>query len=296
LAESFTLIPKPDLAALGICYSDFKTSELLRNKAGHIVCRVKTRRGWHVLKWFDTPDALEPRIYTLLETWGIPTLPVHARTDRALLLEDLEHSRAWRTAGEADMSRAETGVAVAEWYRSLHRAGSEALKHPELLPAGLHAWVEELSGETLRLAGSRLGLSGKPAWETALHSLEALKARARLCPQTFNYEDFAQENLALSRGKGPLRAVIFDYDCFTLGAAYSDWRNVTSSLEGAARDAFAEAYGLVSEAERRLDTPLAALFGLLMASRRANVPAWARPLLEDVENGALECSIQIALD
>jgi hypothetical protein len=129
-----------------------------------------------------------------------------------------------------------------------------------------------------------------------LQSIEALKARARVCPQTFNYEDFAGENLALSHDREPLRAIVFDYDCFTLGAAYSDWRNVTSSLKGAAQEAFAEAYGPVSETERRLDVPLSALHGLLEASRRENVPAWARPLLEDVESGELERSIRNALD
>ena len=296
MAENFDLLPNPHLAALGLHSSDILTSELLRRKAGHVVCRIKTRRGWHVLKWFDTPDALEPKVYTLLAHWGIPTLPIHARTDRSLLLEDLEHSRVWRAAEEADMSRAETGFAVAEWYRSLHRAGREALKNPETLPSGLHAWVDDLTGETLAGAGSRLRLTGKPAWETVLQSIEALKIRAQACPQTFNYEDFAQENLALSRGKKSLQAVVFDYDCFTLGAAYSDWRNATYSLEGSARESFAEAYGPVSETEHRLDMPLSALFGLLVASRRANVPGWAHPLLEDVENGELERSIQSALD
>jgi len=81
---------------------------------------------------------LEPKIYTLLEQWRIQTLPIHARSDRSLLLEDLEHSQ----AGEADLGRAETGFAVAGWYRSLHEAGREALKHPETLPPGQHAWVD----------------------------------------------------------------------------------------------------------------------------------------------------------
>ena len=296
MAENFDLLPSSHLAALGLRSSELLTSELLRRKAGHIVCRIQTRHGWHVLKWFESPDALEPKVYILLEGWGIPTLPVHARSDRSLLLEDLEQSRLWRKAVESDMSRAQTGLALAKWYRSLHQAGLEALRHPETLPSGLHAWVDELTEESLAVAGSRLGLTGKPAWAMALKGIEALKGRARICPQTFNYEDFARENLALSRGKGPLQAVVFDYDCFTLGAAYSDWRNVTSSLEGAAREAFAEAYGPVSKAERQLDLPLSVLFGLLEASRRVNVPGWACPLLEEVENGVLERSILKALD
>jgi hypothetical protein len=284
------------LAALGLRSSDIFASELLRHKSGHIVCRIRTAHGWHVLKWFESPGALEPEVYTLLETCGIPTLPVHARSEQALLLEDLQHSDLWREAGRADMCRMETGTALAEWYRILHLAGRKALQHPEMLPSGLHAWVDDLSVETLAAAGIRMDLAGKPAWVLALDNIELLKRKAQTCLQTFNYEDFAQENLALSRGLEPLQAVVFDYDCFTLGTAYSDWRNVTYSLEGEAREAFAEAYGPVNETERRLDMPLSALFGLLVASRRANVPCWARPLLEDVDNGALERSIQDALE
>ena len=290
------LPPTSHLTALGLHPSDILACELLRRKAGHGVWRIRMGGAWRVLKSFDTPGALEPKVYALLEDWGIPTLQVYAHTEWSLLLEDLEHSRHWRLAGKADMSRAETGIAVADWYRCLHRAGREALERPETLPPGLHAWVDDLTGETLSVAGEKLELTGKPAWESALHNIEALKARAQACPQTFNYEDFDRENLALSREKNPLRAVVFDYDCFTLGAAYSDWRNVSFSLTGAARAAFAEAYGPVSETERRLDLPLSTLGGLLEASRRANVPGWARPLLEDVENGVLERSIWRALD
>jgi hypothetical protein len=90
--------------------------------------------------------------------------------------------------------------------------------------------------------------------------------------------------------------IIFDYDCFTLGAAYSDWRNVTSGPEGAARAAFVETYGPVSETERGLDGPLSALYGLLMAYRHENVPGWARSLLEGSENGDLEHSVRNAMD
>ena len=38
------------------------------------------------------------------------------------------------------------------------------------------------------------------------------------------------------------------------------------------------------------------LSGLLETSRRADIPGWARPLLEDVEKGVLKRSIQSALD
>ena len=125
---------------------------------------------------------------------------------------------------------------------------------------------------------------------------EVLKNRARCLPQTFNYEDFTQENLAVSRGRGsPLQALVFDYDCFTLGMAYSDIRNVMYSLERKARQAFIEAYGPTSEAERLLDIPLSSIYGLLVASGRESVPGWARSLLDDVKSGRLESAIHDSL-
>jgi len=297
------ILPDEDLAALGLSRGEVCAAELLRFKSGHFVCRLKAGRSWRILKGFDSPDVLEPQVYALLRRYEIPTLSLHGCTRQALLLEDLAHSRSWRNASAADMRRRETGLAVADWYHRLHTVGREALRHPEALPPPLHAWVDELMPAALSAAGIRLGLAGKAAWEFALRHAETLCARARACPQTFNYEDFARENLAVSR-RGPRRAVVFDYDCFTLGMAYSDWRNVTYSdwrnvtysLEGPARESFIEAYGSVSEIEARLDLPLSNLHGLVLASRRENVPGWARPLLESVENGELERSVSKALE
>ena len=85
-------------------------------------------------------------------------------------------------------------------------------------------------------------------------------------------------------------------DCFSTGAAYSDWRNVTCSLRGAAREAFAQAYGPVNAAEKRLDDPLSILQGLVIAVRRIHTPAWAAPLLKSIENGELAGYVTAALE
>ncbi len=296
MADLLDIVPITDLALLGIRHSDIIQCEVLRKKEGHIVFRLELERGWFILKWFEQDDAIEPHVYGLLERNAVPTLPLFACSTQALLMEDLEHSQRWRQATEADMSAEATGLALAEWYQALHKAGSQIFRHQLTMPTALHPWYEELTVESLARAGLRLGLTNKETWPEAIHAIEALKAKIRRCPQTFNYDDFAQENLALSRSSEiPLQAVMFDYDCFSTGPAYTDWRNVTSSLEGEARKAFIKAYGPVSQTERLLDTPLATLYGLLIASKRAEVPGWAHPLLDDVENGALLRSVQAAL-
>jgi hypothetical protein len=139
-------------------------------------------------------------------------------------------------------------------------------------------------------------LHDNASWWRSYQSIDTLKEKVRGFPLTFNYDDFDQENLALSRSRKPaLQAIVFDYDCFTLGTAYTDWRNVTYSLKGAAKDAFITTYGTVNKNERLLDTPLATFFGLLTAAERKKPPAWARPLIESVYNGDLEQSVRVAL-
>jgi hypothetical protein len=296
MQDIFDLVPTTDLAILGIRPSEILETALLRQRPSHLVFRIRLERGWFVLKWFANESPLEPKVYNLLERHGVPTLPLYAVSPRALLIEDLENSAHWRQAVEADMRQAETGVALALWYRRLHEAGRTVLEQQETMPLALRPWIEELSEPALRAAGERLGIAEHVTWQMTIQSVETLKEKARACPQTFNYDDFAPENLALSRPPtAPRQAIVYDYDCFTIGLAASDWRNVMYSLEGDARQAFAETYGPICEIERLLDAPLSAFYGLLIASRRKERPNWAKPLLESLAGGELERAVQDAL-
>ena len=282
--------------------------ELLRVRPHHQVYRVACQDQWFVLKVFDDPaHATEVHVYSLLERCSVPTLPVYKQTEQALLIEDLAHSHTWLAAHEADQDDARTGHAVAQWYRTLHAAGLAALQSPGDMHSGgmppaflsewVHEWVQVLDAPTLRAAGIVLDLKDVAGWRLAAETIERLKAAFRALPQTFNYNDFAMENLALSRDDGPVReAIVFDYDQFSIGPAYSDWRNVMGCLQGDARRAFREAYGPVNDAERLLDEPLAGLYALALSAQRPQFPSWARPLLEWVRSGEMEQSVRRALE
>jgi hypothetical protein len=263
----------------------------------HMVYRLHGRNGSYILKWYLSPaQSLESTIYHLLRQYGVPTLPVYAHTGRALVLEDLHTSPDWRLAEPADMEREATGAALAAWYRRLHQAGRGALADSRWSRYKVKPWVKEISAVSLAAAGAKFKLEQEPAWAAALRHAPALKAKYLALPQTFNYNDFAAENLALSRDQGqPLRAIVFDYDCFTTGVVSSDWRNVMFSLQGAAKVSFQQKYGPISEAERLLDEPLAILFGLVIASQRDRLPCWAEPLAETVFNGELGGMIREAV-
>ena len=71
---------------------------------------------------------------------------------------------------------------------------------------------------------------------------------------------------------------------------------MTFSLHGAAKAAFAEVYGPISEKESLLDEPLDILYGIVIASRRVNTPNWVAPQLEAVAAGRLERCIIKALE
>jgi hypothetical protein len=284
--------------SLTIKRSDIEKLTVLRRTQTHIVCRLVCEHGSYILKWFNSPTSeIEIQVYALLQKYDVRTLPVHKQTRQALLLEDLQNSSSWRLANHLDMRQAETGRAVAKWYRSLHRAGRNALKDNNDQIEFLRFWVSEITVQSLANAGAVFSLGDKRAWMIAIEDHETLKAKYLALPQTFNYNDFAAENLALSRGEDhPIQAVVFDYDCFSLGIPYSDWRNVVFSLRGAAKAAFAEVYGPISEKESLLDEPLDILYGIVIASRRVNTPNWVAPQLEAVATGRLERCIIKALE
>lgn len=286
-----------DLESLSIKQTDLLEVSVLRQRRTHLIISLKCRQGNYVLKWFrSSANNKEIQVYSLLELCGINTLPVYGCTERAILLEDLQSSAEWRLANDSDMKQAETGKAVANWYLDLHRAGRSALKDISGSKTFLAPWVNIITRRALQYAADVFDLKDEKVWGTVFRSFEILKAKYLKYPQTFNYNDFAAENLALSRVKDqPLRAVIFDYDQFTTGLVYSDFRNVLSSLTGEAVAAFRQNYGPVNESERYLDKPLDTLHGLIIASQRNNKPSWVEPLIKTVSSGELEASIDLAL-
>ena len=77
---------------------------------------------------------------------------------------------------------------------------------------------------------------------------------------------------------------------------YSDYRNVTGSLSGDAVEAFIRVYGESDHREQILDAPLATLYSLGVASRRANFPKWAEGCRHRVISGELEKSLGQAIE
>lgn len=268
----------------------------MRQKHGNRLYRVKCGQRSFVLKWFGRPaQATEVRSYALLQRIGVPTLPVYAQTENALLLEDLAVSSNWRLAEEVDVARPETGTAVANWYLTLHARGEGLLPGSARSPGFLRREADELDSNSILETGKKLGLAHNPVWKLAAGHIQPLKDAMRSLPETLNYNDFHWSNLALSRDR-PLRAVVFDYHLLGIGPRYSDCRNVVASLGERAARAFWEAYGSVDEREATLDEPVSVLYALQVAARRVHLPAWARGAMQRVDSGELGRSLVRALE
>lgn len=272
--------------------------ELLHKGEQHALYRIRVQGSSYVLKCFlNSRNPVEPQVYSLLQKLDVPTLHCFCITSDAILMEDIGQSAAWRLAAEEDMSKSATGVAVASWYRRLHHSGYTAVADPEIDTSFLNHWVDVITQGSLKEAGKKLDLSAFSSWRLAVETADVLVARYKSLPQTLNYSDFAAENLALSRDPGQMpEAIVFDYDQFSLGTAYSDWRNVVYSLQGTAKESFIAAYGPVDDSERILDNVLSVLEGLVIAARRVRFPKWAEPLRESVVNDDLERRIRFALE
>ncbi len=254
--------------------------------------RLKIGGKPHILKCFGEKDPLEPKAYDLLRELRVPTLPVPNSTPYALLLEDLEASLLWRLADERDVESRDVGKAVAEWYQYLHVAGRSLVRR------GAPDWLEWewniLTPEAILRMGTVLEMEENPVWRFAAQYLEALRSRARQLPMTLNYNDFHWTNLALSR-QPPLRAIVFDYHLLGIGLAWSDCRNVLSSLGPAAREAFLDAYGPTHAEERILDEPLSVLHSLQVATNRPTIPRWAMACVEKARSGSLLTALERAV-
>ena len=121
----------PVLEEMGIDTAQLERIEPILKRHGNRLFRLASGGSSYVLKVFgDPPAAREVGAYALLRDLGVPTLDMVARTNNALLLEDLAVSADRRLALEEDAGRTEVGTALAVWYRALHEAGSRLGESP----------------------------------------------------------------------------------------------------------------------------------------------------------------------
>ena len=276
----------PTLARMGADSSRLGKVQPIQERHGNRLFRVALEGSSCILKVFGDRDAnKEVWAYSLLEDLGVPTLRVIARTNDALLLDDLEASKHFRLAEEDDVGRAEVGAALAAWYRALHDSGSN-WRAGQTEPLSLPREIDKLTAESILEVASKVRGSDQSRWTVLADNIDRIKNAAVTFEETLTFNDFHWTNLALSR-ENPVRAVMFDFHLLGVGLRHSDCRNVTGALGQDAADTFRSEYGETDPREKTLDDLLAPLHALVEAFRRPRFPSRAGASLELAETGEI---------
>lgn len=267
-----------ELAQMGVC---FERMEPIRSKDGVHVARVFTGGKTAVLKYFEKEEfRREIENYRILRSLGIKTLEIYAESDSAILMEDADASPVLRLGIERDHADPALAEKLAVWYRSLHEKG---YAYVAAHGAGLYDESECVTPENLALVREKTGTGAHGVWKLIDENLGGILQALKNLPRTLTYNDFYYTNLIAAKDSS--FAFMYDYNLLGKGYAYGDVRNVISSLQGGAVDAFLHAYGPTDPVEEAVDDVVCTLATLIAACQRPVFPKWAKGSLEDLQNG-----------
>lgn len=269
-----------ELNAMGVINATYTR---IQSKADIHVYRVNANGKSLILKLFDNPhDTREITNYHLLQSLGIQTLPLLGETAIAILLPDVTADPDFRLGTENDMNNPDIAKALAKWYKTLHTKGSAYLLHNR--PA-LYDETDMVTPQNISHIAEVTGTTDNPLWRAFADNIHIIRHRIDGLPRTLTYNDFYYTNLIVSNDQQS--AFMLDYNLLGKGYAYSDIRNVTSSLSKEAAKAFVDAYGLSDSITKQAvaDAVLSPIITLRYACKRDCFPSWAKPSLEQVNDG-----------
>lgn len=265
-----------ELNKLGVVCDNFS---ILQDKDGVIVARIASNEKSCVLKCFRKDEhKREMGNYQLLASLGIPTIRVIASTDSALLLEDIDCSPTYRLGIEEDMSDPEGARRIAVWYKLLHSRG-----YGYVCQSGESMYDEAdfFTLENIACIKEKTGTQDAPAWVLLEQNYAAINDLLRKARRTITYNDFYYTNMVVAKDKSA--ALMFDYNLLGKGYAYTDVRNVLSSLSEEAGKAFLDEYGEFDPVEKALDDVVSVVVTLYLACQRDEFPWWAQALLDELD-------------
>mgnify|MGYP002802103522 CR=1 FL=1 len=257
---------------------------VLQDKDGVTVARVASGGESYVLKCFQNVEfRREIQNYQILSSLGVPTIGVIASTDAALLLEDIDRSPSYRLGLAEDLSSPEVARRIAVWYQKLHSLGETyVLHHGE----NLYDEADFFTIENMALIQEKTGTQTMPAWAQLEAQYEEILSLLHRVKQTLTYNDFYYTNMVVAKDKSS--ALMFDYNLLGKGYAYTDVRNVLSSLSEEAGKAFLNEYGTFDPIEKALDDVVSVVVTLYLACQRDEFPWWAQALLDELDTTFIE--------
>ncbi|HBL84181.1 MAG: hypothetical protein A2Y17_13035 [Clostridiales bacterium GWF2_38_85] len=256
----------------------------IRSKDSVSVYRVTCCDGIsYVLKYFEKEsDRREIKNYEILHTLGVQTLEIIAKTDCALLMEDIEQSKDYRLGIVEDMDDPSVMAALAKWYKHLHSKGKAYVsEHGERM----YDETDCITLENIKIIAGKTNTVDNPVWALMEINFEAIKSKITQVQRTLTYNDFYYTNFIIAKDKST--AFMFDYNLLGKGYVYADIRNVTYSLGDAAKTVFLEEYGSFDESEKLIDDVASAITTLFFACNKEIMPNWALKYIEQIRSGKL---------
>lgn len=268
-------IIQDELNKLGIACDSIS---ILQDKDGVTVARIVSGEQTYVVKCFQKDEhKRELENYRLLASLSIPTIRVIASTDSALLLEDIDRSISYRLGIEEDMSDPVVTRQIAAWYRQLHSQGySYVCQHGE----SMYDEADFFTLENIASIKNKTETQDAPAWLLLEQNYTTISDLLRKARRTITYNDFYYTNMVVAKDKSS--ALMFDYNLLGKGYAYTDVRNVLSSLSEEAGKAFLDEYGMFDPVEKALDDVVSVVVTLYLACKRDVFPWWAQALLDEL--------------
>ncbi|HBL50174.1 MAG TPA: hypothetical protein DDZ65_08020 [Firmicutes bacterium] len=257
----------------------------IREKAGISVYRVESEAQHYVLKVFENPeDRREIENYKILNSLCIPTLPMLKHTSCALLLPDVESNPEYRLGCEADLSDIQVLSAIAKWYKELHNKGWAYISRNNPM---LYDENDKITISNVDMVAHKTKTTENALWPIIRERYDEIRRRITSLPRTLTYNDFYWTNLVVAGDQSS--AMMLDFNLLGKGYAYSDIRNVSSSLSAEAAVVFRCEYGkdFGGEEEKAADEFLSPLVTLITACERKNFPGWAEPSMKDLKDGTV---------
>lgn len=275
-----------ELNKMGITCDSFS---ILQNKDGVTVSRIVSNDKSYVIKCFQKEEhKRELENYRLLASLGIPTIQVIASTDSALLLEDIDCSANYRLGAEEDMSDPAVARQIAVWYKQLHSQG-----YDYVCQSGESMYDEAafFTLENIACIKEKTGTQDSPAWVLLKQNYVAINDLLRKARRTLTYNDFYYTNMVVAKDKSS--GLMFDYNLLGKGYAYTDVRNVLSSLSEEAGKAFLDEYGEFDPVEKALDDVVSVVVTLYLACLRDEFPWWAQALVEEIDTTFVDAIVRL---
>ena len=114
---------------------------------------------------------------------------------------------------------------IAEWYKQLHSQGyGYVCQHGE----SMYDEADFFTLENIACIKEKTGTQDAPAWVLLEQNYAAINDLLRKARRTITYNDFYYTNMVVAKDNSS--ALMFDYNLLGKGYAYTDVRNVISSL------------------------------------------------------------------